>query len=88
MTRTKEPSVSAVFVLSFYHSMKNGEPHIERMERARAQNISPAWRAEIARRCEDLDRGLVQLRPAEEALSEAYRSLDGAKPSTSQGGRT
>jgi len=41
-----------------------------------AAELSPEWKEEIRRRCEDLDRGLVELRDAEDVFSKAFASLD------------
>ena len=37
--------------------------------------ISDAWRAEISRRCAEIDDGSVKLIPADQAFARAYASL-------------
>ncbi len=37
--------------------------------------ISPEWRAEIARRCRELDEGRVELIPGEQVFDEVIKAL-------------
>ena len=40
------------------------------------RSLSPEWRKEIARRCSEIDAGMVDLIPAEEVFARAYESLE------------
>jgi putative addiction module component (TIGR02574 family) len=38
--------------------------------------LSPAWRAEILRRCAEIDEGRAELLDADEVMAEAFASLE------------
>jgi hypothetical protein len=40
-----------------------------------AEELSPAWRDEIIRRCREIDEKTVELIPAETVLAKAYATL-------------
>jgi hypothetical protein len=52
------------------------EKLIESLDTERAAEISPAWRKEIRKRCEEIDRGLVELRDAEDVFAKARAALE------------
>jgi hypothetical protein len=37
--------------------------------------LSPSWRKEIRKRCQEMDQGLVELRSAEDVFEKAYAAL-------------
>lgn len=37
--------------------------------------ISPKWKKEIRKRCHEIDKGLVELIPAEKVFEEAFRRI-------------
>jgi len=37
--------------------------------------ISPKWKKEIRKRCQEIDKGLVELVPAERVFEEAFRRI-------------
>jgi hypothetical protein len=45
--------------------------------RAEMENISSAWKEEIARRCREIDEGTVELIPGEDVLKEAAKEMHG-----------
>ncbi|MBT3201436.1 MAG: addiction module protein [Phycisphaerales bacterium] len=38
-------------------------------------DLSPAWREEIQKRCREIDEGLVELRDADDVFIKAYRAI-------------
>jgi len=51
------------------------EKLIESLDAEPAAELSPAWREEIRRRSEEIDRGLVELRDAEDVFAIARAAL-------------
>lgn len=51
------------------------EKLIESLDATEAPPLSPAWKAEITRRCEEMDRMIVELQDAEAVFAEAYATL-------------
>jgi putative addiction module component (TIGR02574 family) len=51
------------------------EKLIESLDAEGENELSPAWRAEVQRRCREIDQGLVALRDAEDVFIKAYSSL-------------
>jgi putative addiction module component (TIGR02574 family) len=49
---------------------------LESLDAAPGPELSPAWRAEIRRRLEELDAGTTELRDASDVFERAYRSLE------------
>jgi hypothetical protein len=48
---------------------------IESLDFTDAEELSPAWRDEIIRRCREIDEKTVELIPAETVLAKAYATL-------------
>lgn len=51
------------------------EKLIESLDAEADFEISDEWRAEIARRCEEIDNGMIELIPAEEVFKKAFEAL-------------
>ena len=51
------------------------EKLLESLDFDKAFPISPEWKAEIARRCRELDDGAVELIPGDDAFDEAIAAL-------------
>jgi hypothetical protein len=51
------------------------EKLIESLDAEPAADLSPAWREEIRKRSEEIDRGLVELRDAEDVFARARAAL-------------
>ena len=51
------------------------EKLIESLDAAPGDELSPAWKEEIRRRCAEIDRGAVQLREAEAVFADAFAKL-------------
>ena len=51
------------------------EKLIESLDAAPGEEISPAWREEIRKRCREVDQGLVELRDAADVFAKAYGAL-------------
>jgi hypothetical protein len=51
------------------------EKLIESLDIAAGGELSPAWREEIHRRCQEIDRGAVELRDAELVFARADAAL-------------
>ncbi len=49
---------------------------LESLEVEPKGDLSPEWQEEVRKRCEEIDRGLVELRPAEEVFSRARAELE------------
>ena len=51
------------------------EKLIESLDDTPSPELSPSWRKEIKKRCQEIDRGLVELRNAEDVFTKAYAAL-------------
>jgi len=51
------------------------EKLIESLDAAPADSLSPEWKAEVQRRCREVDENLVALRDAESVFKTAFASL-------------
>ncbi len=51
------------------------EKIIESLDAAAGVELSPQWKEEIRKRCNEVDQGLVQLRDAESIFEKAYAAL-------------
>ena len=51
------------------------EKLIESLDAAPAGSLSPEWKAEVQRRCREVDENLVALRDAESVFKTAFASL-------------
>ncbi len=48
---------------------------IESLDFSLEEELSPAWRAELRKRCQDMDNGTVELRDAADVFNRAYAAL-------------
>ncbi len=48
---------------------------LESLDVAPGGDLSPAWRDEIRKRCQEMDGGAVELREAADVFAEAYTAL-------------
>ena len=51
------------------------EKLIESLDAEPGEDLSPAWREEVRKRCREVDEGLVALRDADEVFAKAYAAL-------------
>jgi putative addiction module component (TIGR02574 family) len=51
------------------------EKLIESLDVAAGGELSPEWREEIRRRCDEIDQGTAELRDAEDVFARAYAKL-------------
>jgi putative addiction module component (TIGR02574 family) len=51
------------------------EKLIESLEAGSSAELTPAWKAEIRRRCREVDQGTVALRDADAVFKKAFASL-------------
>lgn len=51
------------------------EKFIESLNAAPADSLSPEWKAEVQRRCREMDENLMALRDAEPVFKTAFASL-------------
>jgi hypothetical protein len=54
------------------------EKLIESLDLEESDEVPPEWRDEIAKRCREIDEGLVELIPAETVLARAYSAINTA----------
>ncbi|MDP8245004.1 MAG: addiction module protein [Candidatus Hinthialibacter antarcticus] len=51
------------------------EKLIESLDAAPTTELSPEWKAEIQKRCQEIDRGAVELRDVDDVFKQAAQSL-------------
>jgi putative addiction module component (TIGR02574 family) len=51
------------------------EKLIESLDASASSELSPEWREEVRRRCQEINQGTVQLRDAEAVFAQAYARL-------------
>jgi len=51
------------------------EKLIESLDVIEGGELSPEWRAEVRKRCEEIDKGTKKLKTAEEVFNKAYKVL-------------
>jgi hypothetical protein len=49
---------------------------IESLDAEPGEELSPAWREEVRRRCHEVDEGLVELRDAADVFAKAYAAIE------------
>ncbi len=49
---------------------------LESLDVAPGENLTPAWRDEINKRCREMDEGTVELRDAADVFAKAYAALE------------
>ncbi|MBI5526639.1 MAG: addiction module protein [Deltaproteobacteria bacterium] len=52
------------------------EKLIESLDATPPDGLSPAWKEEVRRRCEEIDRGTAELRDAEAVFAKAFTMLE------------
>lgn len=75
MSTTAEKIVAEALNLSPQARAFVAERLIESLDAAPGTELSPAWRAEIQKRCREVDEGAVELRSAAEVFAKAYAAL-------------
>ncbi|TVR06343.1 MAG: addiction module antitoxin RelB [Spirochaetaceae bacterium] len=48
---------------------------LESLDAAPGEELSPAWRDEVRKRCQEIDDGAVELRDAADVLAKAHAAL-------------
>ena len=51
------------------------EKLIESLDAERGEELSPAWKEEVRRRCREIDERLVELSSAEDVFARAYAAI-------------
>lgn len=75
MSTTAEQIVTAALDLPPQARAFVAERLIESLDAAPGGELSPAWRAEIQKRCREVDEGTVELADAAEVFARAYAAL-------------
>ena len=75
MSTIAEKIVADALALSPQARAFVAERLIESLDAMAGNEISPAWREEIQKRCRELDEGLVEVRDAADVFAKAYESL-------------
>lgn len=75
MNSTAEKIVTEAMSLSPHARAFVAERLIESLDASPGADISPAWRNEIQRRCQEMDKGTVELQEAANVFAKAYSAL-------------
>ena len=75
MSMTADKIVSEALGLAPQARAFVAERLIESLDATPGSEISPAWREEIRKRCQEVDEGLVELREAADVFAKAYTAL-------------
>jgi len=75
MSITAEQVMTEALSLSPHARAFVAERLIESLDIGTEQALSPAWQAEIRKRCQDMDSGAVELRDAADVFNKAYAAL-------------
>ena len=75
MSMTPERIVTEALALSRQARAFVAERLIESLDADPGSDLSPAWREEIRKRCQEVDQGLVELRDLAAVFEKAYASL-------------
>ncbi len=75
MSMTADKIVSEALDLSPQARAFVAERLIESLDALPGEDISPAWREEIRKRCREVDEGVVELRDAADVFAKAYAAL-------------
>jgi putative addiction module component (TIGR02574 family) len=76
MSTTVEKIVHEALALAPQARAFVAERLIESLDAAPGEELSPAWREELRRRCRDLDEAAVELREAADVFEQAYLALE------------
>ena len=72
---TAEKIVTEALALSPHARAFVAERLIESLDATPGEELSPAWRDEVRKRCREVDAGVVELREAAEVFSKAHAAL-------------
>jgi len=75
MSITAEKIVTEAMSLSPHARAFVAECLIESLDASPGENISPAWRDEVRKRCREMDDGTVELQEAADVFAKAYAAL-------------
>ena len=75
MSMTAEKIVAEALALSPHARAFVAERLIESLDATPGDALSPAWRAEVQRRCREIDEDTVELRAAADVFAKAYAAL-------------
>ena len=75
MSRSADKIVAEALALPPHANAFVAECLIESLDTSSGGEISPAWRAEVSRRCQEIDKGTVELRDADDVFAKAYAAL-------------
>ncbi len=75
METTAEKIVMEALLLAPQARAFVAERLIESLDADPAEDLSPAWRKEVCKRCREMDHGTVELREAADVFAKAYASL-------------
>jgi hypothetical protein len=76
MRATAEKIVSEALELPLQLRAFVAEQLLESLETEPGDELSPAWREEIRKRCREIDQGLVEMVDAEAAMTKARAALE------------
>ena len=76
MSRTVDKIVSEALSLPAQARAFVAEKLIESLDAEDDGQLSAAWKAEVRKRCREVDEGLVELRDAEDVFSRAHSALE------------
>lgn len=75
MSMTAEKIVTEALSLSPLARAFVAERLIESLEASPGEELSPAWRDEVRKRCREMDEGSVELREAADVFAKAHAAL-------------
>ena len=75
MSMTADTIVREALSLSPHARAFVAERLIESLDASPGADLSPAWREEIRKRCQEVDGGTVELRDAADVFAKAYAAL-------------
>jgi len=75
MNMTAEKVVTEALSLSPHARAFVAERLIESLDAAPGEDISPAWRDEVRKRCREMDEGAVEFREVADVFAKAYAAL-------------
>ncbi|HBC85848.1 MAG TPA: addiction module antitoxin RelB [Lentisphaeria bacterium] len=75
MTKTMEQVMDQALGLPVQARAFIAEKLLESLDSGDNFEISPKWKKEIRKRCQEIDKGLVELVPAERVFEEAFRRI-------------
>lgn len=75
MSMTAEKIVTEALSISPHARAFVAERLIESLDASPGDELSPAWRDEVRKRCREMDEGIVELREAADVFAKAYAAL-------------